>query len=562
MRLPFLALSALILMTSFLLTSCATLISGSKQGVRINTNVPEAVLLIDDEMEVQSGETVKLSRKKRHALEVAMEGYEKVEYDFTRRINPLVWGNMVLFPVAMLTGIVLASQKTTYIDNSIPGDPIEYEEYKEPQFTIGLLTASFSWLIPAIPFGVDALTGAMYRIDKEVNVELYKLPAPFNPDEVITTQVNRVNIKIDPGTKIGGMHNKRGTVFSDINWEQSVNVSFEDLQVQANNDMNDLGLNIPGLRNLNEEMPQSGRESYLIEAEIKRLDYDIYMETISSYHTDCELETTWRVLHPKTKKIEYFTTIKSKGSAQADGGATPVYRALRHSIYSLGMDPAFRELMKKDGSTPIAANQEGEGSGSSGVALSSNSREKLYGISEIAAEHKDAVVTILNNAGHGSGFVVTEDGYIMTNAHVVDGFNDLKVKFANGFSFTPEVVSIDVDVDVALLKVPGDGYPYLTMTTTQPDLGEEILVIGTPAQEDLSQSVSRGVVSGIRLIDGRKMIQTDAGISPGNSGGPMFDMYGQVVGIVTSKIIGGGVEGIGFGIPSSEVIKSLGVTFR
>jgi len=97
------------------------------------------------------------------------------------------------------------------------------------------------------------------------------------------------------------MHNKRGTVFSDIHWEQSVNVSFEDLQVQANNDMNDLGLNIPGLRNLNEEMPQSGRESYIIEAEIKRLDYDIYMDTLSSYHTDCALETTWRVLHPKTK---------------------------------------------------------------------------------------------------------------------------------------------------------------------------------------------------------------------------------------------------------------------
>ncbi len=562
MRQPFIVPFTFILLASLLLTSCATLVSGTKQGVRINTNVPDALLLIDDEIETQSGEMVRLSRKKSHTLEVDMEGYEKVEYDFTRRINPIVWGNMALFPVALVTGIVLASQKETVIDNTY-GFPLETEEYKEPQFTIGLLTASLSFLLPALPFGVDALTGAMYRIDKEVDIELFKLPEPFNPAEVITTQVDRVNIKIDPGTKIGGMHNKRGTVFSDIHWEQSVNVSFEDLQVQANNDMNDLGLNIPGLRNLNEEMPQSGRESYIIEAEIKRLDYDIYMETLSSYHTDCALETTWRVLHPKTKKIEYFTTIKSDGSAQSDGGATPVYRALRHSIYKLGMDPSFRTLMKKDGTAPTFAAEQIEGDAPfSGVALSSNSREKLYSISEIAAEHKDAVVTILNNSGHGSGFLVSEDGYIMTNAHVVDGFNDLKVKFANGFSFTPEVVSIDVDVDVALLKVPGDGYPHLTMTTVQPDLGDEILVIGTPAQEDLSQSISRGVVSGIRLIEGRKMIQTDAGISPGNSGGPMFDMYGQVLGIVTSKIIGGGVEGIGFGIPSSEVMKSLGVTFR
>ena len=197
MRQPFIVPFTFILLASLLLTSCATLVSGTKQGVRINTNVPDALLLIDDEIETQSGEMVRLSRKKSHTLEVDMEGYEKVEYDFTRRINPLVWGNMALFPVALVTGIVLASQKETVIDNTY-GFPLETEEYKEPQFTIGLLTASLSFLLPALPFGVDALTGAMYRIDKEVDIELFKLPEPFNPAEVITTQVDRVNIKIDP----------------------------------------------------------------------------------------------------------------------------------------------------------------------------------------------------------------------------------------------------------------------------------------------------------------------------------------------------------------------------
>ncbi|MEQ9188408.1 MAG: serine protease [Cryomorphaceae bacterium] len=563
MRRLSLAATSALLIFSLIFSSCATLFSGTKQGVRINTNTPDAIMLVDEELEVKSGEVAKLARKKPHTLNFKKDGYEELEYEINRKTNPLVWGNLVLFPVALVTGIVLASQKTTYTDYSIPGYPIEFEEYKEPHFTIGIWTASFSWLLPLFPFGIDALTGSMYRFEKEVNLELHKLPEPFDPEEVITTHVERVNVKLDPGTKIGGMYRKNGQIFSDINWEQSVNVSFEDLQVQANNDMNDLGLNIPGLRNLKEEMPQSGRESYLIEAEVKRLDYDIHMESLTTYHTDCELETTWRVMHPKSKKIEYFTTIVSKGSAQTNGGATPVYRALRHSIYALGMDPQFRALMQKNGTnSPISKVDSSPSSTSTGIALSSNSREAISSMAEIAAASKDAVVTVLNNSGHGSGFLVTADGYIMTNAHVVDGFNDLKVKFSNGFSFTPEVVSVDVAMDVALLKVQGDGYPYVTLTTEAPELGEEILVIGTPAQEDLSQSVSRGVVSGMRLIEGKKMIQTDAGISPGNSGGPMFDMYGQVVGIVTSKIVGGGVEGIGFGIPSSEVIKTLGITFR
>lgn len=555
--------TSVLLIFSLTLTSCATLLSGTKQGVRINTNAPDAVLLVDDELEVKSGDVAKLSRKKPHSIQLKMDGYEDLEYNLVRKTNPLIWGNMVLFPVALVTGIVLASQTTTYIDNTIPGYPIEFEEPVEPQSTIGIITASLSWLLPGIPFGVDAISGAMHRFDKEVNLELYKLPEPFDPNEVITTHVERVNVKLDPGVKIGGVHNKNGKVFSDINWEQSVNVSFEDLQVQANNDISDLGLNVPGLRNLNEEMPQSGRESYLIEAEVKRIDYDIFIESIGAYHTDCALETTWRVLHPKTKKIEYFTTIESNGSAQTNGGATPVYRALRHSVYALGMDPKFREIMKKNGASPTQMVENTQSTPpANGIALLAQSRALKMSMAEIAAESKDAVVTILNNSGHGSGFLVTADGYILTNAHVVDGFNDLKVKFSNGFSFTPEVVQVDAAIDVALLKVPGDGYPHVTLTTAQPELGEEILVIGTPAQEDLSQSVSRGVVSGMRLMEGRKMIQTDAGISPGNSGGPMFDMYGQVIGVVTSKIVGGGVEGIGFGIPSSEIIKTLGITFR
>lgn len=547
---------------ALLLPSCATLISGTSQKVQLNSNGDQVRVMIDDETEAMTGSSVKLRRKKDHTIKVVEEGYEETTYNLGRRTNPAVWGNLSLFPVALVTGIVLASQKESYSEDWGSGYIYTGTRPIEPQATIGIWTAAFSYLAPLLPFTVDAINGAMYKFDDEADLDIVKKPQPFDPEKVIALQVEKVNVKLDPGTKIGSIHNKRGTPYSDLNWEHSMNVSFEDLQVQANNDLNEQGLNIPGLRNLNEEMVQHGKASYLVEAEIKKLDYDIYTVALAQYRTTTTLETTWRLMHPRTQKVIYHKTITTSAEVQENGGATPVYRALRKSAYELMRDEEFRGLMARSSSTPSAAAVAENKSESGSIALSSDERTKTKTVAKIAASSKDAVVTILTNGGHGSGFMVSADGYILTNAHVVEGFDDIQVKFSSGLSLPPEVIKIDAEVDVALLKVPGSGYGSLTMTDQVPDLGEEVVVIGTPAKEDLSQSISRGVVSGVRLIEGRKMIQTDAGISPGNSGGPMLDNFGQVIGIVTSKISGGGVEGIGFGIPSSEVFKAAGIEFR
>ena len=141
----------------------------------------------------------------------------------------------------------------------------------------------------------------------------------------------------------------------------------------------------------------------------------------------------------------------------------------------------------------------------------------------------------------------------------MEGYDRLLVRLGNGIDFEPEVISIDSDNDLALLKVPGSGYSPLSFAKESVLLGEKIVVIGTPAEESLSQSVTAGIVSGERLIEGKKMIQSDAGISPGNSGGPMLNMKGEIIGVVTSKIVASGVEGVGFAIPSAVVIDKLDI---
>ncbi len=173
------------------------------------------------------------------------------------------------------------------------------------------------------------------------------------------------------------------------------------------------------------------------------------------------------------------------------------------------------------------------------------------------------VVTVETNDGHGSGFLVTNDGYLITNAHVVGDASTVKIRFQQGFTLDGIVTKVNRDFDVALIKTPGSDLPALSIgDDTGLQLGEEIFAIGTPLDEKLGQTVTRGIMSGRREFEGRSFIQTDVSINPGNSGGPLIDETGKVVGIATLKVQESGVQGIGFGVPISKALEMLNLSFR
>jgi serine protease Do len=164
----------------------------------------------------------------------------------------------------------------------------------------------------------------------------------------------------------------------------------------------------------------------------------------------------------------------------------------------------------------------------------------------------------------GSGFIYSSDGYIVTNQHVVDGADEVKVKLSDGRELDAKVVGIDDRTDVALLKVDATGLPVLKMGSSQNlEVGEWVLAIGSPFGFD--HSATAGIVSakGRSLPDSNYVpfIQTDVAINPGNSGGPLFNLDGEVVGI-NSQIYSrsGGFMGLSFAIPMDiavEVIRQL-----
>ena len=171
----------------------------------------------------------------------------------------------------------------------------------------------------------------------------------------------------------------------------------------------------------------------------------------------------------------------------------------------------------------------------------------------------------VQTASAGSGFVLTKDGYIVTNYHVVKDADTVKVTMYNGDEYDAKYVGGDEDYDIAVIKVEAaDLQPVTLGNSDNLNVGDHVLAVGNPLGE-LTFSMSGGMVSCVNRainVDGTpfNMIQTDASINPGNSGGPLFNQYGEVVGIVSAKYSSyssESVEGLGFAIPINDVIAMI-----
>ncbi len=162
----------------------------------------------------------------------------------------------------------------------------------------------------------------------------------------------------------------------------------------------------------------------------------------------------------------------------------------------------------------------------------------------------------------GSGVVIDPSGYIVTNNHVIDNADKIQVSFHDGRRETAKLIGKDRRTDLALLKV--DGVKVTTADFGDSDslvVGQEVVAIGNPMGEKFARTVTVGVVSGLNRIltteEGFvfRLIQTDAAINPGNSGGALCNLKGEVIGINTVKIAASGYEGMGFAIPSNQVVQ-------
>lgn len=213
---------------------------------------------------------------------------------------------------------------------------------------------------------------------------------------------------------------------------------------------------------------------------------------------------------------------------------------------------------------------------SDGTELTSTDGKGIY--AAVAAKVKPTVVEITTeqvvngsyfqqyiSSGAGSGVLISADGYIITNNHVVSGATKVIVRLTSGAEYEAIVVGSDAQGDIAVLKIDEKDLPYATIGDSSTlVVGEEVVAIGNPLGA-LGGSVTNGIISALDreiTIDGQKMqlLQTNAAINPGNSGGGLFNMKGELVAIVNAKSAGSTIEGLGFAIPINyayDIAKEL-----
>lgn len=178
----------------------------------------------------------------------------------------------------------------------------------------------------------------------------------------------------------------------------------------------------------------------------------------------------------------------------------------------------------------------------------------------------EAGVTIKDDTKqrHGSGLFISNNGYILTNYHVVANAEKLQVILHSGKTYDCEIISYDKLSDLAIVKIEANvPYAYKLPNDKNYKTGSEIMVIGTPKSIELGQSVSKGIISGIRENPKNSLtyIQTDASINGGNSGGAMINASGELIGVIDYKLING-TEGISFAIPANTVHKLMSLKYE
>ena len=219
------------------------------------------------------------------------------------------------------------------------------------------------------------------------------------------------------------------------------------------------------------------------------------------------------------------------------------------NIYYSTREPVTVEQVKVDGSRELSFTELYAANVNSCVSINVSTTRNIFG-------------QTTRTASAGSGFIITEDGYIVTNCHVVSGGGTVQVTLYDGTTYNGTVVGSDEEYDIAVVKIDATGLqPVVIGDSSALQVGNDVAAIGNPLGE-LTFSMSEGIVSCVdRLINVEgtpfNMIQVTAAVNSGNSGGPLFNRYGEVVGIVSAKYStssnGTSVEGLGFAIPINDV---------
>lgn len=312
--------------------------------------------------------------------------------------------------------------------------------------------------------------------------------------------------------------------------------------------MRDAGFNAVGAESLVFNRDNSEEADLLLGGTVKELAC-----TGKSAKLRCSVGIEWQLLSRESDEVVYrvlsrFAALDLPKNNNAAAGKTLLLGALKRLLTR----PRFKQLALAEHAPHLADESFEPATYHACEAVPSELPRDFERVAE-------STVLLKSGKALGSGFYLGSDGLLLTAAHVIIA-NKVEVHTRGGQTLPAHVVRLSRQRDVALLALDNPSpRPCLAIESTPQATGADVYAIGAPAGEELAFSMSRGIVSGLRTIADVPLIQTDASLNPGNSGGALLDKQGRIIGVVSRKLAGHALEGLGFAIPIQTALDALKV---
>lgn len=382
--------------------------------------------------------------------------------------------------------------------------------------------------------------------------------------ETRPVQLSRLVVNLNRGESIGRY--KVGVIcaFGDgLSWKGGgrQDLDTDEFDEVFRDELEKIGMTVAGdPDNLFEDT--SGSAEYLVGGSIEKLDMKVCFPMAGFNDWDkskgeATVAVKWQIYSRLERRVvaAIETTGFHKTSSQNGGMYSILLNAFADNVQKLAADERFRKIFIGAPTDLTVAKAAPSGLVPLPVLAASASPVTI-------SDSVGSTVLIYAGSGHGSGFLVSPEGYVLTNEHVVGAAKFVKVRWSDGLETLGEVIRTDKSRDVAVVKTDARGRMALRVRHSPLAVGEDVFAIGAPLDPKLQSSVTKGIVSAQRVVDGFSFIQSDVTVNPGNSGGPLLDNKGEVVGLTAKGIARAGIPlGVNLFIPISEAQQFLGLQF-
>lgn len=503
---------------NILMSGCASILNGKYQKVAITTNNENASVYVNGQLKGK-GKTVNtvLQRDcKSKQIKVEVDGYKPEYYvhQQTKR-SPLKILSFIPFGVLLYPMMYDIWPKAYDYEKTIK-TPVTTKVIKHTEQQKFLKLKTISADIKKEDFIIDHISLKQYKSNKA--------------NKKAGVSLLEENIKFD------------NTIFSEIVSEALKSNGFLDTSGKI-------------LNNLSNTMS--------VNAKITKVKLSEIISHAGSYHITrsivCEATIDWEFIN-NFNQVKYKTTNTSNSGHFAVEDNYAYSNAIKSSMEDAVSTSFYKILVDSTATSLLLINKDEQ---DPSKFMSILSLEKPEPVTTLKAA-QSATVTISTSDGFGSGCIISKDGYLVTNYHVVAGDSEVTVIYNSGDSTKATIVRYNEVVDLALLKTNKTFNTAFHLSEDENyDAGDEVFAVGTPTSIEFGQTISRGIISGIRKRDlGEKLIQTDVSINPGNSGGALIRKTGEFIGVVTAKVVGFGLEGIAFATPANAISSQLKVAYK